>query len=620
MISTVYEKNLKALNDKYPDLYEKVCQCHHGQYQTVTSCRKGFPNLVYHGVVPPIVFYDAEDPICSVQNSLKPFLSSQSRFYVLLGMGLGYLALELIGKKQLAKMIIVEKDLACLKKAMESIDIAELIQNPTVRIVAGCSEIDLFITLKNAIDPHFTGGKDITFIPLPGAIAMSGSYYAKVTTSVRDVIQIFLDGRGNDPFDTLAGYEQFFININEYFHNPGGSYVKDFFKGTPAIVVATGPSLKKNIHLLKEVENSAVIISADASLRILHKNNIFPHLVTTTERIPGMDKHYIGLKNLENTIFATASFVHPSTLKAYYGPKIFFHRIYDFMNQFGLLQDCIPMGPTTANMAFCVAQHMGCNPIILVGNDLCFDRSGQTHADGFLYGEHFSYYDPAERFNVPGNYEESVTTCQDWFDCLKAYEKGIYGWSGTLINATAGGAKISGSKIMSLKDVIQSYCLSPFYPREKLLNHLSEWRNSFNIDSFTNTLDDYIETADRFIQISKKMHVILSEMVRNIEISGKRLTPPLAKQIRESIPHINATLDALGDSPLAKNFGEYIYTDMIPLLMEWQAINNRFSKPIWADAYRVKLADDFFASLGQLCISLKEVLADGKKRLLSLQS
>ncbi|MCX6224519.1 MAG: DUF115 domain-containing protein, partial [Bacteroidia bacterium] len=587
-------------------------------YKTIQSERKEFLNLLYRGSVPHILFYDNRDPIVSIRNYLKPFLEKESRFFILLGMGLGYFATELISKKQLARLIIVEKDISCLKKAMESIDLIELIQNPAVKIVAGCPEIDLFVTVREAIDPHYTGGKDIIFIPLPGAVALSKSYYARIVSTVRDVIQNFMDERGNDPYDTLAGYEQFFININDYFQNPGGAYVKDFFKDKPAIVAATGPSLKKNIHLLKEVENSAVILSADASLRILHEYDIFPHFVTTAERPPGFDKHYRNLKNLEKTVFATASFVHPTTLKAYYGPKIFFNRLYDFMEKLGFMQDCISIGPTTANMAFDVARHMGCNPIILMGNDLCFDKSGQTHAEGFLYGEKFSYYEEKDRFTVPGNYEETVTTCEDWFNCIKAYEKSISGWSGTLINATAGGAKIRGSKIISLQEVIRSYCVSSFYPREMLLNHLSQWRNTRNIDSIRNTLNSFLETAERFIEISKKMRLILGEMVEKIEQSNGKLPLALIRQIDESIPHIIATLDALRASPLAVNFGEYIYTDLMPLLMEWQVINDRFSSPIWADAYRIKLADNFFASLGQLCISLKEVLTDGKKRLASL--
>ncbi len=618
MNNSIYEKNLTALKDGYPGLYEKVCLCPNGNYQTIASGEKTIPNLLYSGLLPPMLFYNSGDPVGSARNSLKPFLARQGKFFVLLGMGLGYAALELITKNKLVKLIIVEKDIACLKKALESVDVTKLIQNNCVRIVAGCSEADLYIMMRNAINPHFPCLKEIIFVPLPAAVTISGTYYSQVVSAVRDISQNYYGERGNDPYDTLVGYEQFLMNINEYLSNPGSSYVKDIFKGKPAVVVATGPSLKKNIHLLKEIENFAVIISADASLKILHENDILPHLVTTVERPPGFDKYYSELRNLDKTVFATASFVHPSTLKAYYGPKIFFHRIYDFMEQLGLLEDCFPMGPTTANMAFEVARHMGCNPIILMGNDLCFDKAGQTHAEGFIYGEKFSHYDDMDRFEVPGNYDETVITCHDWFDCIKAYEKSIDCWSGTLINATAGGARIRGSKIIPLQDVIRLYCLSPFYPRNILLNHISQWKSTRNADSFTSVLDSFVETADQFIQISKKTHITLNEILNDINKSGRQLPSALQRQIRESMPHINAMLDALMVSPLAKSFGEYIYTDLFPLLAEWQVIDDRFSSRIWADAYRIKLADTFFASLGQLCISLKKVLSDGKKRLASL--
>ena len=71
---------------------------------------------------------------------------------------------------------------------------------------------------------------------------------------------------------------------------------------------------------------------------------------------------------------------------------------------------------------------------------------------------------------------------------------------------------------------------------------------------------------------------------------------------------------------MVKNFGEYFYTEIIPRIMEWQVIEARFQDPFWADAYRVKIAEDFFSTVGQLCISLQEVIQHGESVLSSLTS
>ena len=173
-----------------------------------------------------------------------------------------------------------------------------------------------------------------------------------------------------------------------------------------------------------------------------------------------------GLRHLDETVFAAIAVVHPSTLRAYTGPIIFFHRFNNLMINLGFKKYAITMGTSTANMGYEVARHMGCNPIVLIGNDLAYDASGNTHASGFILGEKQSLYADFDRLEVPGNIQPFVTTCHGWFTGLKQYEQRIAGWTGKLINATEGGARIRGSEVSTLKDAIASFCTETFYPRE----------------------------------------------------------------------------------------------------------------------------------------------------------
>ena len=615
----LFEKNIASIRKEYPNLAEKVMACDDDLYRTISTNKKEYLNLIYSGTEPAVMFYDPQNPLSGVRRFLKETTDKKSRFLVLLGIGLGYVAIEILKKyKDLVKFIIIEKDVACLKKTMELIDLTGLICHPAVKIIAGCEEQDLYITVNSAIKPYYPGLKEMKFLPWPASIDLFGSYYDRAAKTFRDVATIHGAERGNDPYDTLVAYEHFFQNIQDLMEYPGASYVKGLFKDRTAVVVATGPSLKKNIHLLKQVENSAVIVSADASLRILHDHNIYPHLVTTIERPPGFDAYYQGLDNLDKTVFASVSFVHPSTLKAYEGPRLFFHRIYNFMGYLGFGSDVIPMGMSTANMAYEVARHMGCNPIILVGNDLAYGASGNTHAPGFILGEQQPLYDDFDQFDVPGNVDTFVKTCEGWFACIKDYEKRIDGWLGVLINATEGGAKIRGSMVMPLKDVITQYCFTSFNPRKLLLDHLSKWQNPLSVSAMLSTLNKFIEVNNNFLGLSKKMHGLLDLTLKDIEASGNILPPHLTRHIDESIPHVESVLSNILQTDLMKYFDEYFYSDIFPLLMEWRVINERFKDPKWANAYRIKLAENYFGSMGQLCISLDTVLQEGKKRLLSL--
>jgi hypothetical protein len=536
----------------------------------------------------------------------------------LLGIGLGYTA-ELLLQSNIGiyKLFIIEQDLACLKTAMLSRDLSTILEDLRIKLIVGCDEHDLYVNLYDAVNPHFAGLKELQFLPWPASLSISERYYERVVATFRNVADTYGADRGNDPYDTLVAYEHFFTNIAELMSHPGAECIKDFFKDKPAIVVATGPSLKKNMHLLKEIENSALIISADASLRILNQHNIFPHMVTTVERPPGFDAYYQGLDHLDKTVFAAASFVHPSTLKAYTGPILFFHRLYNFMLNLGFEKDAITMGMSTANMAYEVARHMGCNPIILVGNDLAFDSTGNTHAPGFILGEKQPVYEEFDRLEVPGNIQPLVKTCDGWFACIKQYEKRISEWAGKLINATEGGARIRGSKISTLQEVIDEYCTHAFYPREALRDHMARWENSRQPAKLLHTVEQYIIITDKFIDLCRKLHPILRETLREIE-SSQTLSEDLKEKLEQTIPQVETILNNMTNTEMVSYFEEYLYSDIYPLLLEWQVINTRFNDPAWASAYRIKLAENFFGGLGQLCISLREVLLDGQKRLSAL--
>ena len=621
MSEDIYAKNLDCLQKAYPELAEKIESLPEaGAYEVLPATRKNEPNLLYKDSGAPVVFYNENDPCGNIDHWAARVLGGNTRLAVLLGFGLGYTAEGLLrNSPHLFKAIVVEKDAACLKAAMSCRDLTPILGNTRFKLVVGYEKQDFYVLLHNALRPHFPGLKELKFLPWPASIRIAPDYYRFAVRTFCDIADNYGGERGNDPYDTLVSYEHFFQNIEHLMRSPGAAHVKNLFKGRPAVVVATGPSLKKNIHQLKSIENSALILSVDASLRILHQHNIFPHLVTTIERPPGFDAYYKGLKNLDKTVFAVVSFAHPSTIAAYTGPLLFFHRAYNFMEQLGFKPDTIHMGMSTANMAYEVARHMGCNPIILVGNDLAFDSTGRTHAQGFILGEKQPLYEDFDRFDVPGNVQPLVKTCDGWHSCLKQYEHRIEGWSGKLINATEGGAKIRGAEVMALQEAIVQHCTEAFYPREALQTHMPHWQNPRRPEDLLRILDNYLQTIDRFTQIALSVRKLLDTTVQEIE-SAKSLTPALRKRIREAIPQVETILSNIPHSELMLYAEEYIYSDIFPLLMEWQVIRDRFADPDWADAYRLKLAENYFGGLGQLCISLKEALLDGQRRLVAISS
>src|SRR5512139_3960129 len=96
MSQAILEKNIEALRKVSPALADAVSKADGGPYEILPSKSEGLPNLIYRGCDPAILFHDPETPQADVERFLDPFREDRSQFYVVLGIGLGYGALQLL--------------------------------------------------------------------------------------------------------------------------------------------------------------------------------------------------------------------------------------------------------------------------------------------------------------------------------------------------------------------------------------------------------------------------------------------------------------------------------------------------------------------------------------------
>lgn len=155
------------------------------------------------------------------------------------------------------------------------------------------------------------------------------------------------------------------------------------FKGKPGIVVAAGPSLKSSLEFLKAHQDRAVLFCVDSVLQVLLKNGITPHFAACMERIPETAELFAGMPEAPHTWLVANPVVVPETFEAYRGPKCFFLRQSTHLPWFFPEEQIHDMGLSCAHMAFWGLHLMGCDPIILLGQDLAFDRQSEnTHTEG----------------------------------------------------------------------------------------------------------------------------------------------------------------------------------------------------------------------------------------------
>ena len=137
------------------------------------------------------------------------------------------------------------------------------------------------------------------------------------------------------------------------------------------------------------------------------------------------------------------------------------------MNWLDLPKGALSGGPLVGNFAFNIARYLGCSPLILVGQDLSFKPTGATHVKGMVFGQTDHNY-KKNTVAVEGNYEETLLTTRSFEEGIRSLEIQVAALDGLCINATEGGAKIRGTRLMSLKEALDHYCKEPFDPLPKL--------------------------------------------------------------------------------------------------------------------------------------------------------
>lgn len=291
---------------------------------------------------------------------------------------------------------------------------------------------------------------------------------------------------GNSIEDSLTGFRHNMKNIEYLARSKDVSQLKNSFKNVPAIVVAAGPSLNKNIEQLKDIKNNAVIIAVDTIAQRLCDEGIIPDFICSIERDRETYTYFYENKTYpaETTLVAPLV-LYPKIFEEFQGDIIIPTRqnVGEFIwlqEIFGISGDnSISIGQSCAHVAFGFAEHIGASPIVLIGQDLAFgSEAEQTHAAGTIYDdEELANKFPIvqEGILVEGYYGIDVQTTNTWNNFRKWFEVEIYKGDLDVINATEGGAKISYTHQLSLKEVSEKYCSEEIKPIKEVLENIAEY-------------------------------------------------------------------------------------------------------------------------------------------------
>lgn len=234
----------------------------------------------------------------------------------------------------------------------------------------------------------------------------------------------------------------------------------------PAIVVAAGPSLKKNIKEIKNAKNKAMIIAIDTSINLLLKEGIVPDIYVTID--PEKPLELFGNEQVHQIPVCICPYSVRDSFEKQKN-KTFISLGDTFIGRFCQKYEkplgFLGSGGTVAQDAFSLALRAGMNPIILVGQDLAY-TDDETHVKGaYKTVENVEDMDENKFLWVEDIYGNQVKTIYNLTIYKKWYEDMIaekISKDIRVIDATEGGAKINGTEIMTLKEVIEKECTKVF--------------------------------------------------------------------------------------------------------------------------------------------------------------
>ena len=430
---------------------------------------------------------------------------------IVCGFGNGILIRKLLRMINDNELIIVyEPYVNAFDSIIREQDVTDILNNLNLYLCLGDGK-----TLKDSLISLIPDGAidKVHAMVLPdrsGAYREAEQYFRDVTDKALDAVRLrkytFDFGRDAGERNFFAAlpkiadsYDlQAFVDIAERFFNE---------KDIPAIIVAAGPSLERNIGSLKAAEGKAFIIAVDSALFRLEEEGIEYNLAVTVDRIKPL------------RLFGGNYFRHVPVLMNCMTPADVIERsegicFFESTGQYSDVIDMIceeadvprlmrfPTGGSVACTAWSLAVKMRFKTIIWAGLDLAYTENA-SHINGYFEDtrkdeEFLLQHGNVFVKDVKGNTVPTGTDMKsylEWFNSEFINHPEI-----NIIDATEGGAAKEGVEYLTLADAVKKYCSYDSYTDFKsLFEQVKKFFSDNQKKFFLKRVEDMAHEADALI-------------------------------------------------------------------------------------------------------------------------
>lgn len=446
---------------------------------------------------------------------------------VVFGLGMGQLA-RAVRSMYNVPIVIYEPDVAVLRTVLEYGPL-ELGNIPIVSGIADLTRLWRDFAARMV---------DVRVLTTPG-------YYAAYPEEVKAFIEVipFLLQRVAISKATYQNRARVWVediieNVELLTHSPPFLTLQDGYEGVPAFIIGAGPSLDKNIHLLRQAAKKGIVFATNSGAVSLAKHGIEPQVVCCIESIDASSK-LAGLFFIDRVVRGFSLSASPQTLRTGTGPLLPVHEAIAQYN--GPLEDLtghggLPMAGSVSTIALSLARVLGCSPLVLVGQDLAYS-GGLTYATGTGYEASRAEVDPAtgtvhlkwneevirvhghaqgptrdreEHRRVPawggaGEVDSGVSFAgvQHWFEATAELLRKVKS-TAILINATEGGVHIQGFEDRRLADLLAELPDRDITAESIARDAHAAW-TPIRVDAIITWLEHHAETSRAVRRVARRL-------------------------------------------------------------------------------------------------------------------
>ena len=465
----IYEQNLIWLEKLHSDIYKKIMEpdfSWDAERAQIEYARNGEPVLVYRRDDGSKEYLSSRyNPTREADKYMEDVVDLPERAtLILIGFGNGAHIREFISKskKNRTNCIVYEPSKDIFMRILHDEDISDILEEKRVHIVVnGINDrmagiyADIYIYAENQrTNKHISLPKYQQLFPgaCEGFLDIIKFKYENIEAE-KNTARVY-------------GERTSYNGIQNLCYLPGcyssASYIGRFPKDLPGIVVAAGPSLEKNVELLKKAKGRALIIAVDTAVKTVMRHGIIPDMVISIDNhkpvrlfdVEGLAKVPFLADMAMNT--EVLDFLHPEKLIFYSTDSPVCDALF---KEAGSEIRQIYAGGTVAIDAMANLIEWGFQTIIMVGQDLMLTDNKFHAGEGEIQDMSDLPYRVVKVKDIYGN--DGYTTA-DFNIYIREIAKVAERFDVKFIDATEGGALIENTEIMTLQEAIDTYCTKAY--------------------------------------------------------------------------------------------------------------------------------------------------------------